>query len=117
MRSAESSLFWLPLEKVSIGIASLRGMEFGMVQRSHVLLLIGEAKRVEPQRKDTEKPFAQMRLSLSEFWELPINQVIKLDLRRSPLRPRLAGVFVSGIKLFLRANRPGLKVQLVILVA
>lgn len=88
-----------------------------MVKGSHSLLLFGEARQVEPQQINTEKPFAQMRLSLSEFWELPINQVIKLDLRRSPLRPRLAGVFVSGIKLFLRANRPGLKVQLVILVA
>ncbi len=88
-----------------------------MVQGSHGLLLIEEARQVGPQRINTEKPFAQMRLSLSEFWEFPINQVIKLDLRRSPLRPRLAGVFVSGIKFFLRTNRPGLKMQLVILVA
>ena len=85
-----------------------------MVQGSHSLLLFGEARQVEPQQINTEKPFAQMRLSLSVILEFPINQVIKRDLRRSPLRPRLAGVFVSGIKFFLRANRPGLKMQLAI---
>ncbi len=85
-----------------------------MIKGSHGLLLIGEARRLEPQQKDTEKPFAQMRLSLSVILEFPINQVIKRDLRRSPLRPRLAGVFCFGIRLFLRAKRPGLKIRLAI---